>query len=719
MKKRILSLLLCLLFFVALFPMTSLATGERYLEIDGTNFPDENFRQWVRDNLAGGKDYMTKDEVDAVTAVGVSSKSIEDLTGIERFPALKELYCFANKLTALDVSKNTALEYLNCYSNKIPALDVSKNTALKHLDCGSNKIEKLDVSSLSGLEYLNCYRNELTSLDVSKNAALQVLFCQMNKLTTLDLSHNMGLTKLDISSNPFSAPVDISKLTALQHLGCYHLDLTELDLSNFPQLTELECYNNQLTALDLSHNPLLQRIQCQRNQLSALDVSKCPNLGTLNCEDNRLSALDVSKNAQLVWFNCGKNQLTALDVSQNTILKSLSCKNNQLSVLDMSQNAALERFWCGGNRLASLDLSKNTKIDPSYFDLGSQKIPDQVLAYEDGRFTYDLSALVDDKTKVTVTTAGATYDSAAGIVTFDTSEDGFTYQYDTGAGKMDVDVLFSKMGTAQFIIKTQPKSVTVKSGAKAKFSVKASGKKLTYQWYEKAAETEEWKIIPGAVKNSLSVASSLAKNGYQYRCRVQDAWGYLNTDAATLTVTPQKPVIKTQPKSLTVKSGKKVKFTVKASGPKLTYQWYSRPNEESTWGAVEGATKNSLSVTTSKANDGYQYYCRVKNNDGEVSSIKVTLTVTPEAPTIKTQPKDAKVKIGAKAKFKVKAKGKNVTYQWYYRTSETGEWVLMEGEISATLTVTATEGNIGWQFRCLAKNADGQVYSKAATLMRK
>ena len=68
MKKRILSLLLCLLFCVALFPMTSLATGERYLEIDGTNFPDENFRQWVRDNLAGGKDYMTKDEVDAVTA---------------------------------------------------------------------------------------------------------------------------------------------------------------------------------------------------------------------------------------------------------------------------------------------------------------------------------------------------------------------------------------------------------------------------------------------------------------------------------------------------------------------------------------------------------------------------------------------------------------------------------------------------------------------------
>ena len=88
-------------------------------------------------------------------------------------------------------------------------------------------------------------------------------------------------------------------------------------------------------------------------------------------------------------------------------------------------------------------------------------------------------------------------------------------------------------------------------------------------------------------------------------------------------------------------------------------------------------------------------------------------------PVIKTQTKDAKVKLGAKAKFKVKATGKDVTYQWYYRTSETGEWILMEGKTSATLTVVATEGNIGWQFRCLAKNDDGQACSDPATLFKK
>ena len=188
---------------------------------------------------------------------------------------------------------------------------------------------------------------------------------------------------------------------------------------------------------------------------------------------------------------------------------------------------------------------------------------------------------------------------------------------------------------------------------------------------------------------------------------------------ATLTVTLQKPVIKTPPKSLAVVSGKKAKFTVKASGPKLTYTWYSRPNAEGEWTSIAGQTKKDLSIVASKANDGSQYYCHIQNADGEADTAVVTLTVTPQPPTIKTQPKDAKVKIGAKAKFKVKASGKNVTYQWYYRTSETGEWILLEGATKDKYEVKVTAEMIGWQFRCLAKNADGQVYSKPATLRQK
>ncbi len=269
-------------------------------------------------------------------------------------------------------------------------------------------------------------------------------------------------------------------------------------------------------------------------------------------------------------------------------------------------------------------------------------------------------------------------------------------------------------------IKTQPKDAKVKSGSKAKFTVKVKEKNVTYQWFTVDLATLDWTVMAGETKATLNVVGTKANNGTMYRCRIRNKEGReVYSNVAFLTVTLQKPVIKTPPKSLAVVSGKKAKFTVKASGPKLTYIWYSRPNAEGEWTAIAGQTKSSLSVVASKTNDGSQYYCHIQNADGEVDSAIVTLTVTPQPPTIKTQPKDAKVKIGGKAKFKVKASGKNVTYQWYYRTSETGEWILIDGATAATYTVTATAERIGWQYRCLAKNADGQAYSNPATLRQK
>ncbi|MBR6283826.1 MAG: leucine-rich repeat domain-containing protein, partial [Muribaculaceae bacterium] len=75
--------------------------------------------------------------------------------------ALTHLYCFANQLTSLDVSHNTALTTLNCYSNQLPTLDVSHKTAMRDLYCSDN---------------------QLTSLDVSHNTALRTLYCDNNQI---------------------------------------------------------------------------------------------------------------------------------------------------------------------------------------------------------------------------------------------------------------------------------------------------------------------------------------------------------------------------------------------------------------------------------------------------------------------------------------------------------------------------------------------------------
>ena len=190
-------------------------------------------------------------------------------------------------------------------------------------------------------------------------------------------------------------------------------------------------------------------------------------------------------------------------------------------------------------------------------------------------------------------------DKTTGKVTFAKKVNSFTYQYTTGHGAMDVTVLFEKGDDpiTPPTIKTQPKNANVKSGSKAKFTVKVKEKNVTYQWLSKAPGAADWTPMTGETKDKLTVVGTKANSGTQYRCRVRTAaGGEAYSNIATLTVKTQAPAIKTQPKSLSVKSGKKAKFTVKASGKNITYQWFGRPDANSPWNPVPGGNKKVLTI---------------------------------------------------------------------------------------------------------------------------
>ena len=291
MKKKLLSILLCLVMVVGLLPTAAFAAGS--VDINETNFPDAKFRSFVKENLDKNKDdILDAGEIAAVKKIEANKMGIKSLKGIGFFTALETLKCWDNELTGLDLSKNTKLTSLSCSENELTALDVSKNTELTRLYCGSNR---------------------LTALDVSKNKKLEELDCESDSL----LSY-MKLTKLDVSQNK-----------ALKKLNCYGVKMKELNVSGCTALERLDCGGNRLDALDVSTNVNLTELRCSSNQLDELDVSNNPKLKYLSCRNNLLAALDVSQNLELERIVCERNGLTSLDLDKNKKINFIQLTEHQ------------------------------------------------------------------------------------------------------------------------------------------------------------------------------------------------------------------------------------------------------------------------------------------------------------------------------------------------------------------------------------------------------
>ena len=282
MKKKLLSILLCLVMVVGLLPTAAFAAG--YVEINETNFPDTKFRSFVKENLDKNKDdILDAMEIAAVKMIEANNMGIKSLEGVGFFTALETLKCWDNELTGLDLSKNTALKDLQCSNSKLQSLDLSQNPNLTKLYCGENPLTTLDLSKNAKLKVLNCSgfanrRTKLTELDLSQNTALESLDCSINELKQLNVSGCTALKKLSCSSNQLTT-LDVSKNTNLIELECSSNLLAVLDVSNNPKLKDLSCGSNRLTVLDLSKNPELEILSCRKNGFTSLDLDANKKIG--------------------------------------------------------------------------------------------------------------------------------------------------------------------------------------------------------------------------------------------------------------------------------------------------------------------------------------------------------------------------------------------------------------------------------------------------------
>ena len=222
--------------------------GSEFVEINDTNFPDQVFLQYVKDNIdtadttSGQKDgRLSKAERDAVTTISIDNQNCTDLTGIAYFANLTTLSCKQNRLNELDLKYNVNLTELDCSYNHLTTLDVSNNAKLRILECSNDDMEKLNLGDITNLRWLLCPENNLTELDVSKNRYLERLHCRYNNLRRLVIGNTYSLTMLYLLGNHLTS-LDLYHKGEIDNFDydpqSYTIDVNEdgtFDLSSLPE----------------------------------------------------------------------------------------------------------------------------------------------------------------------------------------------------------------------------------------------------------------------------------------------------------------------------------------------------------------------------------------------------------------------------------------------------------------------------------------------------
>ena len=461
MKKRILSIVLCLVMVFSLLPFTASAASA--MPINEETFPDPVFREYVRKIV--GSSVLTEEKAQQIEVLDVSKNNIKkvlgdrapitSLMGIRYLRYVKDLNCSGQELKkTLNLEQNSRVEKLNCSGNQLTDLWFHTGSSLRYLDCSVNQFTALNLSKNPELTELSCSNNKLTALDLSANTKLQQINASSNKLTALDVRQLPELTHLYLWANHDLKSIDVSKNTKLEFLSAAHCKLTSLNVSNNRKLVELFVYNNQLTVLDVRSNYMLKTLYCYENQITALDLSSNVSLEDLGVNDNPITELDLRAQSNLQKLSCSAMKLKKLDVSRCTELLKLYCNDNQIETLDLRSNKKLRALECQNNRLSWLDLSSNTALDPRYVDCSGNvydikvdrnlqyRVYPDLPCYGATEGTYFTAARASDWTGGTVSKVDG-WD----VLTLDNARvKEVTYKYDTGN---------AKIGKVAFTLKTE------------------------------------------------------------------------------------------------------------------------------------------------------------------------------------------------------------------------------------------------------------------------
>ncbi|MBK8599423.1 MAG: T9SS type A sorting domain-containing protein [Flavobacterium sp.] len=237
------------------------------------NFPDANFKAkllllgtatdvngiWFPID-SNGNGEVDQSEAANIYKLDLYNANITDLSGIEFFVGLRELYCPSNNLTQLSIGSLTNLVKLTC---------------------GQNPLQSLDLTGLNNLKEVQCH------------------WTMINNFTLCDCPN-------------------------LETFGLSQSQLTTFSIANRPNLTYLNLGHNELVNLQITNCDNLEMLWIRENHLSDLDFNSFPNLETLNVMYNLFTTLDVSSLTHLTTFYASGNYLaTSLNIKNGSMENNL------------------------------------------------------------------------------------------------------------------------------------------------------------------------------------------------------------------------------------------------------------------------------------------------------------------------------------------------------------------------------------------------------------
>ena len=112
-----------IIFIILIFPFVGIA---QQIYVPDDNFEQELINLGLDDVL---NDSVYTSAIDTVEYLFIPGMGISDLTGIEDFSSLTELFCYNNQIVSLDLSSNDNLFEVNCNNNQLISLSVKNGNS--------------------------------------------------------------------------------------------------------------------------------------------------------------------------------------------------------------------------------------------------------------------------------------------------------------------------------------------------------------------------------------------------------------------------------------------------------------------------------------------------------------------------------------------------------------------------------------------------------------